>query len=692
MQLLEEGKLGFVTKVHGAKVLLEKNCSTLQSLSLKELNYTTTATSFNQDGSLLAIANGSALFIISTQTKVPIQTLRSFDGDISLLHFLTDSKYLIAGTTSGRLLEYRYDARLQISRLCSFGYADAHKSRAKERSVTAFTHYDKLIAAGNSQGEIIALKRNSSLFKEHILTENAAIVALAYLNASQLVSANAKGQIFIHTLAHPKKQIKIDSPFTCIHKFVLVPNTDYLLLCGDAGKLAIINTKLGKIFRANFLSFTKEITDIHLTKEGELLLTLEHKEIKKVILPTQEDLKQDILHNRLHHAFEKIEYNPMLRGTREHKRIEVLYEKLYTQAIDALAKHDAKEARKLLKNFSHIEEKKADITAMFQSFEKYQQFIHLSLEKKYALAYGLIQKYPALKYTPQYKKMEDGFKEAYTLAQKQVLLGHESLARDILSPYITTLSKRPLIQLILKNNKDFLAFLEALNKEDFTTIEKLLEKNEIFTQIPTLQKLYTSTQKSLESIKKSLTQGDDVAAMQQIQQLEHINNIQEQLQQLKQAALHLKELKDAYEENDFVRCYEILDTSEYLEEYKLSQLLEKHYTQLIESCETLALRGDIAGVQESFDTLINIKTRSEKIGSILRLAYQVKIKYSMAKRKIGLAEHTIYEYIDIFGEDNEIRLMMKSFEYGFKRQLALSEHPHQRLPRDAWQTTLASSQ
>lgn len=682
--ILANDTLGIVTKVHGAKLFGCTTCTSTANLSPKELNYQTTATVFNTEGTLLVIANDTTLYIIDVKSKLLIQSIPTYEGRVELLSFVPNSKYLIVGSSNGRVLQYRYDGRLQLSRLCSFGNDSKRNSPQKNNYISAFAFKDEFFACAGYAGEIKVLKINSYGYRNTLQASKAKIIALIFLSRSQILSANVDGMISIHSLQKNRVVQNIPTPFTRINSVLLMPNSKYLLVAGDANTIVILDTKKAKIFRPKFLSFSQNISHLLLTKKSELIVILQNKEIIKISLATQSQLKQDILHNNLGQAYKRIEENPMLEGTREHRRVEVIYDKLYMQAIHELVEHNTKKARQLLKNFEGIREKKEDINAMFSSFEHYQYFINLYLEKKFPLVYALAEKHPALKHTKQYKKMEEKFKEAYTLAQKQILLGREDIAKEVLAPYITILSKRPMIQLILKHNNDFLSFLQAVNTQDYMTIDKLIGKNEIFAQIPTLVALKESTQASLKKITLALHKGDHKSATQGIKKLMHISDIKEDLQELYQCTKRVKTLNDSYEKDDFVHCYEILDFSHNLYNYQLTQLLENHWEKLMQKSEEAALKGDIEGLKKILGPLIDVNTRVDKIGDLLRLAYNVKIKVHMAKRNKQLAEKFIYLYTDLFGEDKELLLSIQSFEKLFKKKMALCENSHKKLPRDHW--------
>lgn len=688
--IVSDDILTIVTQVHGIKFFNSDTCTTDANLSLEELNYKTTATAFNIEGTLLAIANGTILYIIDIKSKLLIHSIPTYEGSIELLSFVPNSKYLIAGSTHGRVLQYRYDGRLQLSRLCSFGYDAQRKSPPKNNYVSAFAFKDELFACAGYAGEIKVLKINSYGHRETLQTSKAKIIALEFLSRSQILSANVDGLITIYSLQKNRAVQNIATPFTSINAILLMPNSEYILVAGDTKCIAIIDTKTAKVFRPKFLSFTQEISHLLLTKKKELLVILQNREIMKLMLATQEQLKQDILHNNLGNAYKRVQSNPMLEGTREHKRVEVLYDKLYMQAIHELVEHNTKKARQLLKTFEGIAEKKADINAMFTSFEKYPYFVNLYLEKKFSLAYALAEKHPALKHTKQYKKMQERFKEAYTLAQKQILLGREDVAKEVLSPYITIVSKRAMIQLILKNNSDFVSFLQAVNTQNYVLIDRLIEKNEIFAQIPTLLALKESTQTSLKEITLALHKGDHETATEGIKKLMHISELKDDLQELYQCTKRIKSLKKSYEKNDFVRCYEILDLSHNLYQYQLTQLLETHWAKLMQKGEEAALKGDIEGLKKILGPFMEISTRADKIGDLLRLAYSIKIKVHMAKRKERLAEKYIYLYRDLFGEDKELLLSIQSFEKLFQKQMALCEESSKKLPRNHWKKSFSS--
>jgi len=684
-EVLEDDTLAFSTKIHGIKIFSHKNCSSIKNLSIELLNSKTSAIAFNSDGSLLAFANSKIISILDTQTKLLLQTIKTFEGEIEILSFVPKTKYLIAGGKHGRVMQYRYDGRSHLSRLCSFGQQIAqNKSRINNNYVSALALKDNILAVSGYGGVISILKMNSYTNRYNIQASNVRINALCFLNDGRLVSGNVDGIISIHSLNKYQNIKNIRTPFINIHTIIQMPNKRYIMVSAESQNLILIDTFEAKVVSTDYLKFAENISNIKLTQTGNLLVIVNKKELYKVELPSAENIKSFLLHNSLDKAYELIEKDPMLQGTREHLRVEVMYTKLYEKAIEALMNSNIKEAHKLLEMFSDLECKRDEISSIFKAFEYYPRFKNLYLEKKHALSYAMAEKHPALKHTQQFKKMEEAFKESFTFAQKQILIGREDIAKEILSAYATVVSKKPMLQLVLNQNREFIEFLKAINEKKHTSIESLIKKNSSFKEIPSYISLQKEIQDAMKKIRTFIDIGKGEEAIECIKLHLDIPSIKDELLILYNDTKLLKKLQNSYEIEDFVSCYEILDSSHTLDSLELSKLLEKHWNQLMNKCEVFALKGDIKSIKSTLKELIKVKTRVDKIGDLLRLSFHIKIKGLIAKKAFKSAENIIYSYIDIFGDDSELQLIMRSYQKISQKKLAITLNQNKRLKRDNW--------
>jgi len=619
LAVLNDDSVAFSTEIHGIKIFSHEECNTTTNLSHELLGYTTTAVTFTLDSNLVAFANDTIIYILDIQTKTLIQTIKTFEGKITLIKFVPNSKYIVTGTQNGRVMQYRYDGRSHLSRLCSFGQKSTTTiKKLKNNYISCFAFYENTFASSGYGGIITILKMNSYTNRYNIEASKVRINALCFLDNERVVSGNVDGVVKIHMLKKYSLTRTINTPFTNINSIIIMPNPQFIMISANANRVAIIDTNIAKVVSTSYLTFNKQVTKITLTKDNNLLAILDSKEIIKVELPTAEHIKSFILHNSLDKAYELIEQDPMLQGTREHKRVEVMYKKQYTQAIEALIDSNTKEARHLMRMFSEIQSKQEDINAIFKAFEFFPRFKTLYLDKKHALAYAMAEKHPALKYTKQYKKMEETFKEIFSFAQKQVLIGRADVAKEILSPYATILSKKHLLNLVLKQNEDFIHFQKAISEKKYDEVSKLLKKSKAFEQIPTYVDMQKDIQNHIVKIRKLIDNAEAKSAIEEIKKLINIPQLKNELQALYKDARVAQKLQEAYDNADFVRCYELLDDDADIEELELAQLLEKHWSKLINEAEESALKADAKGIKKALGELIHIKTRVDKIGDLFR--------------------------------------------------------------------------
>lgn len=682
LESFEDNSILISTRLHGLKLLSE--CTLTQNFLLEHLGDKTTAVALSAEHKLLAFANSQTLHIVNITNKTTIGSIKTDEGEIEILSFVKNSPYIIAGTKEGRVSQYRYDAKAQLSRLCSFPYKHHDRYKIKNNYVSALAFHGGYMAASGYGGTITLMKISSLADKRSIGSSNVRINALCFLDKEHLLSGSVDGTLEIHSLVKMKKTKRIQMPFRDIKQILHMPNPNYVMISGASNRVALIELSSAKLVSSSYLEFDVDVSLISLEGSKGLLIALEDGTLYRYEFATAQELKSHILHNTLTEAFELIEHDPMLRGSREHKQIEAIYKRLYAQAIEALSHSKIKEAHLLIEELSSIKSKKEELNAIFKDFKHYARFKLLVDEQKYALAYAMSERFASLKETAHYKEMEKGFKDAYTHSQKMMLAAREDLAQELLSPYMSVLTKKPLITLLLKQNRDFIDFLKAIEAKDYTTIEKLLKKSKLFMQIPTYSALKEQESRALGEIAALIENSQIDRAIEMIKELQRVPSIQAELQELYRISKLVLSLEQSYRDGDFVACYELLDKNYELSEIELSRLLEKHWSKLMHECEVFAQNGDIKSIKAHLGELIGIKTRLSKIGDLLRVSFHSKVKALLTKRDFIYAENIIYSYIDIFGIDSELRALMKIYEKLAAKKLAITLDQERAIARDSW--------
>ncbi|WP_304545261.1 hypothetical protein [Sulfurimonas microaerophilic] len=659
-------------------------CKPLSSIATEYLSSQTTAICFHKTDDLVALANGKTIYIINTKTKSVLQTIISYSGDITILHFIQNSPYLITGTKNGRVVQYRYDGKSSLSRLCSFPFNNTIGKKVIDKNyVGAIDSNDTYIACSGYGGAITIIKTHSLTHKQTIQTARVKVNVLKFISDELLISASVDGNIYFHDLNHYKSIKTINSPIGNVTQIIPISGEKYALLSGESNKIALLDLIQQKFISNELFKFDLDIKFVELV-ENTIFVVLENNHVEKITLPTSHMLRDLILHNNLEDAYKLLEINPILYNTPEYTQLEKIYKQLYTKAIDAFIASKKQEAVELLAPFKNIQSKKSDLDLIFNSFEQYQKFHTLVLERKYHVAYAMVEKYPALQQTHPYATMESAFKEAFSFAQKQIKLGRDDIAHDTLAIYAGVNSKKALVKLLLKQNKDFLLFLRSLQVKNYKNISLLIKKNETFKQLGQYQELLNEIKLQLKNIKEDIFRSKVDKAIEKIQQLQYLQDIKEPLKELYELASYAKKFLQYYEADNFLGCYETIDKAKQLDRLELAALLERHWQKLIDKCESLALKGDLKGIKETLGELIVLKSRSAKIGDIIRLSFQTKVKVLLAKRTFTQTEAIIYSYIDIFGLDTEIKTLMRTYEKLSNNKLALTSSDEIFKERDAW--------
>ena len=690
LKVLNDSLVAYATKFHGVKIFDFNECTVKKSIANVHLNSTVTASAFSPNAELFAFVNNQVIYIIEIASKEIVHTIELNSEDIDIISFDLSSKYIIAGSKNGRVLQYKTDKQTLLSRICSFPYdRSIIKAKTKENKnfVSAFAFHKNSFACSGYGGAIIVVDLLTQANKNIITYNKTRINSLCFLDENTLICAKDDGKVDIISLDDENKYKSITTPILSIKHVIVMPNPNYIMICGESTIVTIVDIKNCKITHSKYIELDTKIKDIAILDSDSLVIALYDNNILHVELPGVTKLKSLILSNSLEKAYDLITKEPMLQETYEHKELEKRFQKSYDDATKALINQSPKKATRFLDDYKNVKSKQKAIKELFVAFENYIKFQKVFLEKKYSLAYAMCSRYEPLKQTVQYKKMEQIFRTAFANAQRHILQNNIAGARALLSEYNTVISKKPLIKLLLTQNREFVELLKAIHQRDFKTISKLVKTNELFEQIPNYIALNNQVEETLQEIEINIKSGDIATAKKLLTTIDEVPNISEKIDQLHLRCKHVLLLQEAYERDDFKACYEILDLHKYLKSVWLGILLEKHWSKLMQKCDEYALDGNFKDIKKTLGSLIELNSRENKIGDLLRVSFHVRVKSLIEKKNFEGAEAIIYTYIDIFGQDNEMNLIMKNFEKVSMRKLAITQAQESRPTRDSWRSS-----
>ncbi len=684
LKVLDNKEIAFATKLHGIKICTPQECSVKINFANQLLNSSTTAICFNHDGTLLAFANDKILYIVSLVSKEILKTIHTENEPIHLLTFDESSMHIIAGSSNGRVLHYRIEGLSLLCRLCSFPYHREDSLNMRKNYVSAFVFRKNILATTGFGGTIHIIDIHSRA--NNIVLENGKTRtnALCFLDDNTIISANFDGVIKLFLIKEKKLLKQLDSTLSRIRQIALMPNKNFAMLCSHTNYVSIIDLRSFKLIHENYIEFEDVVTRIAVLDEDTIVVSLKNGKIQKLILASTQKLESLILHNSLEKAFLLVQDEPMLQDTDSYKKLQTLYSNIYNEATNALVNQNISLANELLSPFTSLQSKKQEINLLFLAFKHYNRLKIFFLEKKYTLAYAICTKYPELENTPIYKKMEEVFKEVFKNAQRQMLLKQPHNAKALLGDYITIPVKRSMIELILKQNKEFIEFIVAVDKNEYAKASSLSSRNKTLMLIPSYTQLTNKLNEYLQDIKAFLKQGDTHSAYKVLDSIQDVIYLKSHTRILRSEARSIEILQKNYAKNDFKACFETIDKYPYLSNTDLGELLSEHWKKITHKCEIYALKGQVNEIKKLLGELIDLEGRLDKIGDLFRVAYHIRIKTYIFKKSYPHAEKTIYAYIDTFGIDNELRILMKRFEVKAKKKLAITQDLQTTMTRDNW--------
>lgn len=686
MKVLEDKSIIFATSNSGIRVIDSKEYSVISNILLEELDQTTSLLFLSNDAKIVALLNDNKVYIISLLTQTVLKRIAIANEMIEIIGIDPSSNYLLVGTNKGRVLQYKINSNVQLSRLCSFPYLlpDEKFSQKEQNYVSSFAFHNDMFACSGYGGAIYVINLYSRDNTKVINRSRSKIETLYFLDDKHLISGNMDGVIEVISLDNISKIKRINAPFLHIKNIIAMPNKDYILVSSHKNYISLINIKTLKIIDDRYLEFDLAVDTIVQKDEESLLVTLKDATVVNVELLNLDRLQSLVNNNKLYEAYTLLQTTPILKGSKEYLFLEKAFHKNVKKAIRYLLDGDINSAQEITRPLMQISSKKAEIELIYKAFKYYETFQLLFHEKKYSLVYSMSERYPALKETKEYKSVENFWKRDFVEAQKQMLLNNTEAAKALLRDYIMIPSKRSIIKFILYSNKDFIGFLQAVEEREFSKLNEILKENKNFANLDHYQSLNKEIQESVYTAQELLAIGNVDHAEIIIQRLEKISQYEKKALELKEASQKIKELYTAFNDDKLFLCYKLIDANSSLKETDLGKHLQDKWNKDIKSWERYAIKGQVQKLLDDLGELKNLQSRSPKIGDLLRVGYRMQIIHNINQSKYKEAKKLIIFYLNYFGYDIEIEHVISLYTKQSSSKISLTRMQLRRKPRDFW--------
>ena len=311
------------------------------------------------------------------------------------------------------------------------------------------------------------------------------------------------------------------------------------------------------------------------------------------------------------------------------------------------------------------------------------------------VAFGLIDDNPMLRTTLEHNKLQEMYRLVFEKAIEALRNGNSSRANKLLENFKDVGSKTEQITALFIDFKHYDRFKLHVLEKKYSIAYALCSKHSLLTLTPEYEKMEDIYKGTFKTAREQMLMGQKDLATDTLSKYMTILSKRDEVKSLlcgdysydnptklkDRTDLYNEKLLHAYEKNNFKECYELIDRYA-IENIELVTLLEKHWIKLMIECEDYALDGNVKAIKAKLKELISTKTRADKIGDLLRVAFHSKIKTLQEGKKFTTAENIIYSYIDIFGPDIEIKEIMKEFQKRSFKTLAITQN--EKVLRDNW--------
>ncbi len=690
LQELHDDQLGVVTAKDGIYILQGENCKISTRMRIDELRPFEHGVAFSPDGRYFCFAHntskGNAIRVIDIATKKLLRSYATQDNPIGLLSFDPSSTYIIAGTTTGRVMVWRIDSNNLMARLSSFPeYTPTLFSAPTQNYISAIAYSPTHIATAGYGGSVVITNFHTQANTKRIKPGKVRINSILFLDDQYIVTGNEHGVIELIDIKENQPIQQLVAPIGPIHHLLLIRPSGLILAASKFNHIALIDIKNMRIIDDEYITLPSPIRSLCFTGKERIAVGLESGTIAQVELLPYAEIKESIDNGDFEHAYAVSEAEPIIKESPQYKAMDRQFQRDYDKALLAYSRGSDEEAEELLRAFRAVPNKKKIVQGLSSAFSRYSKFQHLLKEKRYAAVYGLAEQYPPLKQTYIYKRLEEQWDELYVDAQALAFKGHTSQVKTLLKDFITVPAKNPYIRLLLHHTQILIDFSKALHAQDYVALKQVTEQEPILKETLSYRSVIHAADGLIESIMSAIRSNRFNKAhllTEKLQDIPHLAHHHEHTARLLKKA---KRLYEIHTDKMTLQYYELLDRSQDLADLPQAKAVEKAWKRIMIRCEKEALIGNTAEIKSILGPLIDLPTRAEKIGNILRVSYQMQIKYYLAHKQYIQTRTAIVHYLSLFGMDNEIRQLIRHLN---KAGMPFTPDEEQEVhrPRTLWRT------
>jgi len=612
-----------------------------------------------------ATKDGALVFL--SENKKLVYRFKRHEGEIESISIAPNFNYLATGGQDGKTFLWSLSSGKMIASL---------PHHADFVTAIAFSENGRWIATG-SYDRKIKITNVLSLGKEiELKAHTKAITNLCFISENRLVSSDKSGKIIVWNYYDRKPIARLENMLNEVTSIAFTPDSKFMFASDKSGYVSLYDMQNYTLISQRYIYYPKPILKLAYMADGNhLVVGLESGElIFHAPLKEEEKLSEHIKNGEHSAAQELIKANPILRYTDAYIELEANWEKAYQEALLYLESGEIEKAKKIFEAYQDDPSKRLIIQKLLNDYEEFDKFKQAVILKKYPVAYSIANKHPMLKESKYYHQMEKEWEEAFNRAKKVLLQDKsEELVKEIFKPFRGITSKALLIQTLLSEKEIYKLFMRYVANKKYKDALDLSKRHPIVREFDEYRVVENISEILLSKAKDFFLKGEYAKAINYAKELMEFPEKKEIAEELiDQATIYMKALS-YFSEKNYEAVYKMVEMYPYLLDTKIVEKLEQAWLSVVEKAESFASKGDVASLKKILSSFYSYSQKIHRIVSLFKEAYIVQIERLIRDKK-SEAKKAILNYIDIFGEDDEIVALMT--EIGLKERFGKDPVPY----------------
>ena len=579
---------------------------------------------FSLDKRKLAYADNGAVIILDTLLKNNLSRQREakrlnkieLSSEVTAISFDKSGRYIFIGTLDNIVYQYKFNSDILLSRYELF---QTFKKRTK--GITAIEFNKTIMSVSGNRGDLFAVDIFTKKSQKVFINESTTINDIKFIDDNTIITAHENGDSRIADISQFNEYKKLDIPLTKIKQTLFLANKDYMLVCGNEDYISLIDVKNQKNIRSRYISFEHEVKAMVLASEFVLVVVLVDNSLVRVNLPSPKQLDSLILHGAFDQAYELVRKEPQLLYSKEYNNLENRYQDILDRVAQEIPTNNKEYAIQTVAFFKDVHVKKREIMLVLEAFDRYEKFQSMVIQRDYVPAYNLVERYPILKKTREYKFMEAKFKEHMAQAQEMLIKGNKDGAYVQLGTYIRIKSKHNIVKLFLNHGEEFLPYLDLLRSKNIEGIQEAMRIDKHFSKYVQYLGIDIKTrdmrQEKIETIKTLIDTEEFEDARTLLEELKELVDVKI-YNELKMKLEDGEKLFSLYHKKEFAECFNFMDRHPTVADAKITKILGAYWIKLMIKTEDYYIAGDMKNLGKIALKYQTLQTRKPKLDDLTK--------------------------------------------------------------------------